>query len=154
MCFEGFAKFAKDFDIFPTILTKAKLMKIFETLAGVFQKTGALHNNEEKKYIDQHLFIEGLALCAFEVNYQEPEPSNFDKVYYFLEKLNQSDGVVNIQKVKGIGGKTQNWDLLQEYRRKTVGNSCNMSMNRSRSSGISGGFGGKEKMDFDSLLRK
>jgi len=154
MCFEGFAKFAKDFDIFPTILTKAKLMKIFETLAGVFQKTGALHNNEEKKYIDQHLFIEGLALCAFEVNYQEPEPSNFDKVYYFLEKLNQSDGVVNIQKVKGIGGKTQNWDLLQEYRRKTVGNSCNMSINRSRSSGISGGFGGKEKMDFDSLLRK
>ena len=152
MNFETFAKFAKDFDIFPTILTKAKLLKIFETLAGVFQKTGNFqHSNDNKLYIDQHLFIEGLALCAFEVNYQEPEPSNFDKVYYFLEKINQSEGVVNIQKVKGVGVKSQNWDLLQEFRRKTIGNS---SMNRSRSSGVGTGIGGKERMDFDSLLRK
>ena len=31
-------------------------------------------------YIDEHLFIEALALAAFEVVYREPQPSNIEKV--------------------------------------------------------------------------
>ncbi len=137
-------------------MTKSKLLKIFETLASVFQRTEA-ESPETQGFIDQHLFIEGLALCALEVNYQEPGPSNFEKVYYFLEKINQSDGLAVIQRRKGSGLKAQNWDLLQEYRRKTMGNSS--MMNRSRSSGISvSSLGLKQEkslaLDFEALLRK
>lgn len=162
MTFECFAKFAKDFDIFPTILTKAKLLKIFETLAGVFQRTAGGkfdHIIADLNVIDQHLFIEGLALCAFEVNYEEPEPNNFEKVYYLLEKLNQSEGVGAIQRKKGVGMKAQNWDLLQEYRKKTITSNGNMSINRSRSSGLSGISNsvyakGEKGLDFETLLKR
>ena len=30
--------------------------------------------------IDEHLFVEALALTAFEITYQDPQPSNADKV--------------------------------------------------------------------------
>ena len=161
MSFDAFAHFSKDFEIFPTIMTKPRLLKIFETLASVFQRTEAEKFNkiDTTGYIDQHLFIEGLALCAFEVNYQAPEPNNFEKVYYFLEKINQSEGLGVIQRKKGSGLKAQNWDLLQEYRRKTMGNNNSSVMNRSRSSGISGISIKQDKyksmgLDFEALLRK
>lgn len=35
----------------------------------------------EHELIDQHLFIEGLALCALEIPYNEPQPPNIAKVY-------------------------------------------------------------------------
>jgi len=38
-------------------------------------------NDEE--VIDQHLFIEGLALCAFDIPYNDPQPSNIEKVTIF-----------------------------------------------------------------------
>lgn len=33
-----------------------------------------------KDVIDEHLFVEALALTAFEIQYQEPQPSNSEKV--------------------------------------------------------------------------
>lgn len=36
MNFEGFSKFCHDFAIFPDILTKAKLMKFFNTLSTFY----------------------------------------------------------------------------------------------------------------------
>lgn len=136
MDFESFARFAKDFDIFPLVITKSRLLKIFETLATVFERTAG-HSG----FIDQHLFVEGLALCAFEVNYESPEPSPFEKVYYFLEKINQSEGVAAVQKKKGVGLKSQNWDLLQEYKKKMGGSSkCSIDEKPNKS------------MDFEALL--
>ena len=83
MSFDSFAHFSKDFEIFPTIMAKPRLLKIFETFASVFQRTEAEKFNkiDITGYIDQHLFIERLALCAFEVYYQAPEPNNFENVY-------------------------------------------------------------------------
>lgn len=98
MTFDGFSKFCHDFSIFPDILSKAKIMKFFSTLASFYLST----NNESKSYntsyisntsvsemmngnrevIDEHLFIEALALTAFEVNYREPQPSDTEKVKY------------------------------------------------------------------------
>lgn len=39
MNFEGYSKFCHDFGIFPDILTKAKLMKFFSTLANFYNST-------------------------------------------------------------------------------------------------------------------
>ena len=35
----------------------------------------------ECELIDQHLFVEALALCAFEIPYLDPQPSNVEKVW-------------------------------------------------------------------------
>jgi len=37
----------------------------------------------DEEVIDQHLFVEGLALCAFEVPYNDPQPPNIAKVISF-----------------------------------------------------------------------
>lgn len=34
----------------------------------------------ETDVIDEHLFVEALALTAFEVKYREPQPTNAEKV--------------------------------------------------------------------------
>ena len=39
----------------------------------------------DEEVIDQHLFIEGLALCAFDIPYSDPQPSNIEKVKNFKE---------------------------------------------------------------------
>ena len=41
----------------------------------------------DEEVIDQHLFVEGLALCAFEVPYNDPQPPNIAKVTVFCEKF-------------------------------------------------------------------
>ncbi len=46
-------------------------------LANLENKTIGQPENE---LIDQHLFVEALALCAFEIPYLEPQPSNIEKV--------------------------------------------------------------------------
>jgi len=39
MNYDGFSKFCHDFSIFPDILTKAKIMKFFNTLSNFYQST-------------------------------------------------------------------------------------------------------------------
>ena len=104
MTFDGFSKFCSDFEIFPDILSKPKIMRFFKTLSGFFETTSkqakALDGQDQRmdfggnKYsqsasdhvslrrdvIDEHLFVEALALTAFEISYQDPQPSNADKV--------------------------------------------------------------------------
>ena len=59
----AFKSFCSDFDIFPDILSKNKTIQFFNTLA---QFHSDLNTNQ---YIDEHLFIEALALTAFEIAY-------------------------------------------------------------------------------------
>lgn len=89
MNFDGYSKFCHDFGIFPDILSKSKIMKFFSTLSSFYQSTNnesssKLYNNSQmsntsmsdsntlKDVIDEHLFVEALALTAFEVNFREP----------------------------------------------------------------------------------
>lgn len=51
--------------------------------------------------IDEHLFIEALALAAFEVVYKEPQPSNIEKIVLLLERMNHSDGPRKVQMAYG-----------------------------------------------------
>ncbi len=67
MTFTQFDKFLTDFSLCPDILSKPKAFKYFNTLASL--------NNDSKSgnlVIDEHLFVEALALTAYEVVYKEP----------------------------------------------------------------------------------
>lgn len=39
MNFDSFSKFCTDFEIFPDILSKPKIMRFFKTLSGFFETT-------------------------------------------------------------------------------------------------------------------
>ena len=45
-------------------------------------------NENFQEVIDEHLFVEALALCAFEVQYKEPQPNSIEKVIFLLERMN------------------------------------------------------------------
>ena len=72
MNFDGFHRFATDFEIFPTVLSKPKLMRFFRSLSGFFESTAAEEGTKVADVIDEHLFVEALALAAFEIVYQNP----------------------------------------------------------------------------------
>lgn len=43
----------------------------------------------EKEVIDEHLFVEALALTAFEVRYRDPQPTNAEKVNLLILIMNK-----------------------------------------------------------------
>lgn len=59
----GFLKLAHDFDIFPDLVNKARVVKYFNLLTHLTQ--------ERRADLDLQLFVEMLLLCAFEI----PAPS-------------------------------------------------------------------------------
>lgn len=50
MNFDGFLRFCSDFEIFPDILSKPKLMRFFKTLSGFYESTAKQNQmlNEEE----------------------------------------------------------------------------------------------------------
>ena len=88
-------RFARDFDIFPSICNKATLFRIHSTLSCIEQSnpqapfrplaSARLPSKSSKpksleNYIQSQLFIQALALCSFEVPYHGTEPSQLEKV--------------------------------------------------------------------------
>lgn len=108
MSLEKWLIFCKDFEIFPQMLSKSKLNQIFESLVSLL--------GEKENTIDHHLFIEGLALCGLEVGDDCKDIGNIEKVILFLERINQSEGMENSQKDRGLIKKK--WDLLAGIRNK------------------------------------
>lgn len=51
-----------------------------------------IKDNEIKEMVDEHLFVEALALTAFEIVYQNPQPGNAEKIILMMERLNHSEG--------------------------------------------------------------
>jgi hypothetical protein len=45
---------------------------------------------QPENVIDEHLFVEALALAAFEIVYQNPQPNNIEKIILLMERLNHS----------------------------------------------------------------
>jgi hypothetical protein len=73
LTFEQFTKFCLDFGIFPDILSKSKIMRFFSTLSGFYQQNAQeMGLSQDTEVIDEHLFVEALALTAFEVRYRDP----------------------------------------------------------------------------------
>ncbi|KAL4460259.1 hypothetical protein ABPG74_000010 [Tetrahymena malaccensis] len=127
--FDKFVKFCKDFGIFPDIIPKSRLLKIFNTLAQIYNTTEMAQaqlqnscNYNEKPMIDQHLFIEAIALCAFEVPYSDPQPNEIEKICYLVERMNQSGGQIFIQKqighTRSQSSSSVSWDIIQPIRKK------------------------------------
>jgi len=83
MDLDGFTRFCCDFGIFPDILSKPKVYRFFKTLSTFYQEP----SNPQAAVIDEHLFIEALALTAFEVIYKYPQPDNAEKVSNFIQPL-------------------------------------------------------------------
>lgn len=114
--FNSLVKFCSDFDIFPDIVNKAKLMRFFETLKKIFQSTS---EGKFEDLIDEHLFTEAIALCSFEVQYKEPEPSEVEKIIFLLERMSQSKGIQIAQKSSGnTRMNTAKYDLISVVRAK------------------------------------
>lgn len=113
MNFTSFIRFCKDFQIFPDAISKAKLLRFFYALAGIYAQTEAPEDGQsvasehakapdqtEKDVIDQHLFVEALALIAAEVNYMRPAPTPVYRICYLVERLSQSTGPLIFLKSK------------------------------------------------------
>ena len=97
MTYRQFEKFCGDFDLCPDILSKPKAFRFFNTLATLnsASKPGQL-------FIDENLFVEALALTAYEVVYKEPQPDSFDRLILLLEKMSQSKGPAKVQMAYGV----------------------------------------------------
>ena len=105
MNFTSFIKFCKDFQIFPDLVSKAKLLRFFFALSGIYAQTEGPEHSEsisldrapeqtESDVIDQHLFVEALALIAAEVSYIRATPTAVHRICFLIEKLNQSTGPI------------------------------------------------------------
>jgi hypothetical protein len=105
-------RFCSDFDIFPDVAPKSTLLRFFSTLASLYSEdeeesskcntcfyfgiyiilvlTEGSRKSPEKgksessksEVIDDHLFIEAIALCALEVQYKDPAPDPLQKVNF------------------------------------------------------------------------
>lgn len=59
-------------------------------------------NSVSEDFIDEHLFVEALALAAFEVVYRDPQPSEAEKIILLIERMNNSQGPKRVQMAHGI----------------------------------------------------
>ncbi|CAD8200353.1 unnamed protein product [Paramecium octaurelia] len=119
MNFEQFLRFYKDFSIFPDLLTKNKIVQIFQILSKLYENQE--NSNIKSGHIDQHMFVESLALSALEISYNDDENlSQIEKIYFLIERLNQSEGPRIVQ--KQLGHTTcpsgQDWDLLYHIKKR------------------------------------
>ncbi|CAG9330376.1 unnamed protein product [Blepharisma stoltei] len=108
MNFENFLRFTRDFAIFPDLIAKSKLHRFFHTLAGIHAQTEQpemsvsrssyyeLKNDASEDVIDEHLFVESLALVAAEVLYKEPEPTPVERICFLMERMSQSEGLSKV----------------------------------------------------------
>ena len=63
--------------------------------------TSLAEATNSKDIIDEHLFVEALALTAFEISYREPSPADVEKIILLLERMNHSEGPAKVQKAYG-----------------------------------------------------
>lgn len=106
-------------------------MRFFKTLSSFYESTakqaqqldgnGGSDTSPDKEVIDEHLFVEALALTAFEIVYQDPQPTNAEKIILLMERLNHSEGPLRVQRAvgktrfSGLGG-SDGSDLLHFIR--------------------------------------
>jgi len=112
-----FVGFWEDFKIFPDILPEESVMSFYRTLSN-FYWTSNEDRQEDEGIIDEHLFVEVLALSALEMKFQNPQPSQIEKVIVLLDCMNNSEGSKKMNEANG-GDPSDTIDLLalvkQEY---------------------------------------
>jgi hypothetical protein len=108
---DQFIHFCKDFMIFPDILPEEIVMNFFCTLSQFYWNNLADDGEEDCNMIDEHLFIEILALSALEMKFQDPQPSQIEKVIVLLDWMNNSEGAKMMYQATG-GDPNDTIDLL------------------------------------------
>lgn len=66
---------------------------------------------DQIEVIDEHLFVEVLALSALEMKFQDPQPSQIEKVIVLLDCMNNSEGAKKMYEASG-GDPNDQIDLL------------------------------------------
>lgn len=131
MNFEAFMKFCKDFQIFPSLVNKSKLLRFFYTLAGIQARTeleasrtaqdelAKTPGQTELELIDQHLFIEALALVAAEIHCSNLALSPVHRVCLLVERLSQSSGPIVVgTNMKMSQPTVRKVDILLPFRKR------------------------------------
>lgn len=115
MNYDNFIVFCRDFELFPDLVSKTKLVRFFYTLAGmsadsdihelsVNQSSSRSSLQDKPKrtdLIDEHLFVEALALISEEVKYEDSDLTAVEKVCYLMERMSQSKGPAKVLKQQG-----------------------------------------------------
>ncbi len=116
-----FIKFCRDFEVFPDLCSKMVLHSTFYALAFVNSRVigdsepsfhspkPSPHKLERKtktgtlvrEYLDLPLFVEALALCAFQSKSFEKDDDPALKVIHLMQKITQSPGVILVKKMIG-----------------------------------------------------
>lgn len=111
-----FLQFMKDFGVFPQLVSQSKLLQLFHELSALYKSKGEGADQKEDA-IDQHLFIEGLALVALEVDYEKFKLTNSQKLILLLERMNDSDAT---QKLSRCLGRTisKKFDIVSQIRQR------------------------------------
>lgn len=127
--FDGFVRFFRDFELFPRFVSKAKLAKIFYTLAGLNDaildadgnalRSRAAQEQTDKEVLDCYLFTEAIVMVCLGI---APPHSSFAQAVrlahqfiFGLQRLDSSQGPAVVQKQLGLtrGARGFNWSLLK-----------------------------------------
>lgn len=89
-------------------------MNYFKTLSNFYNNDEHKEvdvSNIEDAAIDEHLFVEVLALSALEMKFQDPQPTQIEKVIVLLDCMNNSNGAKKMYEANG-GDPHDTIDLL------------------------------------------
>ena len=89
-------QFSLDFNLFPELITKTKLITLFKNSFLYNNDNTNEMNNEEG--LNQIMFCDILIQIAFENRYTKKEPNLIEKIIFFIERLSESDGMNKIIK--------------------------------------------------------
>jgi hypothetical protein len=111
-----YIQFMKDFGVFPQVISQVKLLQLFHELCSLYKSKSGIHEAKEAA-IDQHLFVEGLALVALEVEYDKFKLTHCQKLILLLERMNDSEAT---QKLSRYLGRTisKKFDIVSQIRLK------------------------------------
>ena len=110
-------QFSTDFNLFPELITKSKLITLFKKSYLYYNDNNNEMNGEEG--LNQIMFCDLLIQIAFEIHSSKKESNDIEKIIFFIERLSESDGMNKIlqsllSSTKLVYGK--NFDILSLFK--------------------------------------
>ena len=109
MNFSQFLQFHKDFQVFPDLISKQRLLRIHNALCEIHQQ----NSPGEGSGINANLFVEGLSLIAVQLPQlvQQDNLTLIHKVLYLAERMNHGPGAEKAAR-HSPNNSHHSWDLL------------------------------------------
>lgn len=110
-------QFSLDFNLFPELITKTKLITLFKNSFLYNNDNTEEMNNEEG--LNHIMFCDILIQIAFQIRYIKKAPNIIEKIIFFTERLSESDGMNII--IKSLLSSTKlpygkNFDILSLFK--------------------------------------